>query len=279
MSLQKILTVGVLALVGGPVVACVSTETVEEAPVDPYASQAAFCTELAKAQCNATIVQACYQSTDAADTESCQTAAEFATNCIPSVVPTDAPSKMTYVKTDAAACVTRAGEVYADARVTLDELESLHATCINVFHANGSTGQPCTYDSDCSTPNGLRCIHKPGVASVCAVPVEAGGGQSCTGSDKVCADGFYCNVDAGACLEAPGANDDCGADTPCGEGLICTGGAVDGFCIAKADVGDSCLAAEECASGFCVTATGAPMGTCRADKLYDVAFETCDEFR
>lgn len=278
MSLRKIVTTGVLALIGGGVVACVGTEEVSEPPPDPFANQNSFCSQLATAQCNANIVQACYQSADAADTSACVSAAQSPQNCVTSVVDTDAGAGVIYNSTNASACVTEATNAYSDARVTLTEQEALFNVCITVFHRGGTTGQACDFDSDCDTPNGLRCVKKPG-GNACAVPVDVAGGEDCSAADAVCPETQYCDAEVGNCLAAPTETEDCGPDVPCAPGLICSGGETDGFCLEKKAPGDECVDAVECESGFCVVASGAPMGTCRADKLYDVAFETCDEFR
>lgn len=280
MSLRKIVFAGFLPIVGAGAFACVSTEDVPPAdPPDPYGTQNLFCSELAKVQCNDAIVQACYQSLTEDDRTDCINAAQASQACVTSVVPTDSSAGMTYVSTNAPGCIAKASEAYADARVTLAEQEAMFEACVGVFHRGASTGQPCDYDSDCATVDGLRCIVKPGVPNACAIPEEVGGGENCEGTGAVCIDGQYCSPDVGACLAAPKQTDDCGPTVPCAEGLICSGGDTDGFCLAKKKAGEACASAEECATGFCVYATGADNGTCRADKLYDVAFETCDEVR
>jgi hypothetical protein len=280
----------VLGLLAATSTGCVVSDG-DDGPTGPnyaHPSESAFCTALAKAQCSATTVKACYASSDdtlADDTASCVEKRENLATCRTSVTGQASLGSPTYnPQVDTEGCIAKHKGVYADAALTLDELSAAVEACIEVFSGPSGNGAECGNDYDCDTTEDLRCIIKQGAAEgVCAIPVVKEGGQNCTAAEATCGETFYCDAaGSGACLEAQTAGAACTATKPCLPDLLCNGATAeaDGVCEAKLGNNQDCTTADPsvCAGGFCNAPKGQTEGACAATLVLAQTSASCGEF-
>jgi hypothetical protein len=253
---------------------CVVTEDEEPSgSTYPYPTESAFCAALAGVECNDNVVTACFGSDESSlesDRSKCESAREAQCN----------PEHLHYNPEAAVPCLDARKAALTDAALTRAEIDAADEACLPVFSRGGASGASCTADVDCDTAGGLRCVTKPGQASGnCAEPTIAEGGAKCDASNIVCADGLYCNADAGDfCTVQPAEGEDCSAAAPCADGFKCsleTGG----VCLAKAANGDACAADAECTGGFCTKPSGAANGTCTSTSQLASTSQSCDDYK
>jgi hypothetical protein len=279
----------VLGLLAAMSTGCVvsSDDDGPSGPNYPHPSESAFCTALAKAQCSSTTVQACYASSDdtlADDTASCVAKRKDLATCRTSVTGQASLGSPTYnPQVDTTACIAKHKGVYADAALTLDELSAAAEACIEVFSGPSGNGAECGNDYDCDTTTDLRCILKPGQeAGACGVPAEVGGGEDCSAAAATCAETFYCDAAAQACLKAKALAAACSATKPCQTDLLCNGATAeeDGVCEAKLGNNQDCTTANPtvCAGGFCNAPKGQTEGACAATLVLAQTSASCGEF-
>lgn len=158
----------------------------DEPTIQGYATSAAFCDELARALCSASVVTTCWQGLD------CNAA--VAGKCIERM-----GSNRGYLGQDAKNCVSRVASSYKD--LTLfgpSEKFNTVQECQQAFGRFARKGEPCTGDSDCldkefSDPE-MRCLVTGPNARTCAVRDQSGlaDGQVCAGS--TCQSTSYCDA-------------------------------------------------------------------------------------
>lgn len=237
-----------------------------------HPDQASFCQALGEAECNTSVVKACYGSDDAtlpADRESCITAR--AADCNPAELP--------YHPERADACLAARSQALADGVWTHQEIDAVDEACLPVFSKEGPEGAICAGGTDCDTASGLVCIIKLGdLEGICAIPVAMSGGEDCASPEAVCGDGFYCDPQVSHCLANPEVDDACSAAAPCDSTSYCTS-PDDGSCVEKTKNGDSCTKDELCSGGFCVGATDSKPGVCSSTWPLQINAESCDPYR
>jgi hypothetical protein len=256
-------------------------------PNYPHPSESAFCTALAKAQCSANTVKACYASSDdtlAADTASCVDKRSDLAACRTSVTGQASLGSPTYnPQVNTTACINAHKGVYTDASLTVDELAAAVEACVEVFSGPGDTGAACESDYDCDTTADLRCVIKGAAEGACAVPVLKEGGQKCLAAEATCGENFYCDIGGSdACIEAQPVGAACSATEPCLPDLLCDGATaeVDGVCEAKLANNADCSTAnpEVCAGGFCNAPKGQTEGACAATLVLAQTSASCGDF-
>jgi hypothetical protein len=218
--------------------ACSSTK--KRQSTTPKQTEATFCTDWAKAACNSKVVTACA----AADADSCvEKQSAFCLNNLP-------PH---YDATNAPGCIAAVKAAYADGQLTSEELtvvRNFGAPCDELNKGPSGEGETCSNDDDCNTLEHLRCIVKPDQSvGTCQVPVEVGGGFSCTQANETCVEGFYC--DGSNCLARKGAGATCNELAPCLEDFSCLGDPGAATCQEKGNASAACTENVECKSDIC----------------------------
>jgi hypothetical protein len=212
-----------------------------------YPNLNSFCNARASAECSPEVLLACASPSAATCTARRQQV------CVQA-----APVNATYVPSSAEACVSQVSNVYADAKVTLDESNAIDAAC-TVFDGRGAKDAACLVDVDCQESTGLRCVLSPGsTQGTCQVPQTVQGGGSCAARSAQCVTGFHCGPTAHCDIDAA-TNEACNAQNPCGPGLLCS---TSGICIAKAPDGSPCAAGADCLHGICNKSSTAATGLC-----------------
>lgn len=225
-----------------------------EPPPDPLATEAGFCTELAKVICNDNVVTSCYGSVASsveADKEVCleQAEANFCNS-----------NNLVYRAGEAQTCIDAYASAYSDAALEVDELKAIDEACHKNLSGSGAEGDECAADAECNGAEELRCVAKPGAQGTCQVPEEVSPGLDCAAAAQTCEEGFYCSTEAEACIARQSAGEDCSETQPCDAESLC----VDAVCEAKVSNGSECTQNEECAGGFCDITQGNLDGRCKA---------------
>lgn len=238
---------------------------------DALATVTGFCAEWANRACNPTVLDKCIASVDqctASQSAFCET-----------LIPKDKYSSAT-----ASACLDAVQGAYASATLTpadRDLVTSLTGACSKIISGSAGKDGACSADSDCNRDVDLACVKKAGSSDgKCEKPVPVGNGESCSASDSVCGDGFYCDEHS-HCVSGGGDGEACSAAIPCGSSFRCVsgagaadGGAADGggasaasaTCVALKKTTESCTANDECVTGICVINVSKGNGKC-ADKI------------
>ena len=244
-----------------------------------YPTEASFCTALAAAECASAVVEACYGQTSDENTDKCVAARSVETTCrsIPGLEGADF-SGASYDPASADACVAQRVSIYADAKLTRDEVDAIAPACVAVFSKGQGKGAACTTAIDCDTKAGLSCVLKAGQAQgECQESMEVGPGGDCSAADAVCEAGQFCNTD-GFCFVGYGEGKACGADKPCQDALLCLADEAGALCAAKTADGLDCSADAECAGSFCNRAAGSNMGKCTSALTLTQLGESCEPF-
>ncbi len=242
-------------------------------PVDPYATEAGFCQESAKAACNAAVVQACYNSDDktlAADTASCIAAHAKVGNCN--------PTALDYHPSGGQACVAAAAAALADAKVTYDEALASIKACHAAFSKSGAKGATCSNESDCDGSKDLHCVLH-GATGSCQTPTTIMPGMDCSAPEAGCTDEFYC--DAGKhCVAKQASGMTCSKDpmmlVPCDSKSTCGSS---NTCVGKFANGAACASGDQCTGGFCIKASGQMMGSCGSSVTLASTNDACAPFK
>lgn len=237
-------------------------------PIDPLANETGFCQALAEAVCNATLVTECYGSVGSTlteDTQNCQVAAR--TNFCN-------PDNLVYRNINAQLCIDTYRGAYADAAIQLTELEAIADACHATLSGNAKQGDACETTTDCNGSAGLECLAKPGGTGSCQTPEVVMPGTDCAGAAQTCTEGFYCSVEAEACIQEQEVGDACSETEPCDKESRC----VSESCVARQSNGQDCMVADECSGGFCDIASGETQGTCKAAQPINSTNGTCDAF-
>jgi hypothetical protein len=241
------------------VAACSSSKAGPGSGNDPLATQSGFCESWAEAACNDDVVAACGSTT-----EKCvATQQDFCLDLLPL---SGYSSK--YVKE----CLDAVKDAYSDTKLTSDELKvvlHLEAPCDRLIKGSSAEGETCTEHVDCDTLSDMTCVIKAGDdTGTCQVPVPVEGGRACDDPQNVCSEGFYC--DGLHCVESLDEGSVCANDDECAAELRCLtsggtdGGASNGTCELRTDVGGQCSADEDCQSAICAVAGGTTTGICVA---------------
>lgn len=248
--------------------ACGGGPETETTPQYEYPDQTSFCAALALAECNDSVVQACYgsDSTTLGDDKGSCAAARKA-NCNPKGLP--------YHPEQAEDCLDARKSGLSDALWTHDELDKVAAACAPVFSKKGPDGAVCTSDDDCDTGASLHCVVKLGsLQGVCAAPKVAGGGEDCKDPATVCTTGFYCDPKVSHCLAEPAQGEACSDAAPCASDFYCTASEA-GMCAVKTKNGAKCTADALCAGGFCLGATAMVEGICSSTEPLQINSTAC----
>jgi hypothetical protein len=227
-----------------------------------------FCTALAQADCSASIVTACYGSSEEqlqADTDACIQARSGLDTCNPGNLP--------YHADFADGCIAQHQQVFSASTIDQEGWKSVREACLPALNRGGRQGSTCTDDSDCDVGyQGLRCLIRVGGKGTCQVPREVTGGSSCKDPTAQCPTGQYCSADF-HCVETPLKGEACGAGQPCSSGLQCESD--DNVCVSQIPNGSKCSSDSECKGGFCLdTATGKQ---CAGSYVFAFGATTCTE--
>lgn len=241
-----------------------------DAGVD-YSSAAAFCQQVAQADCSAVAVQACYGADEAtlqADTQTCVGIRSSLERCNPQNLP--------YNPLYAQTCVDAHAAVYATNPLDPAALAAMTRACNAVFNRGGERGAPCMADTDCAVTNvenDLTCVVHQGQGT-CQTPFVVQAGKSCASPAAQCEEGYFCDA-GGHCVEDPGKGGDCGAGVPCASGLRCDTGTR--ACAPVVADGEPCTMASDCVGQFCV---GSPEASvCSSTFTLAVLSPTCSDFK
>ena len=284
MSLRNFSTVGGFLLVAGLVAACVSTEETNAGPQFKYPSEASFCEALAKAECNTDVVKACYSVSDDTNKGACVAARSSLSACRTSVTGVDNANVVGYNPAAAESCIAKHTSIYADAELTVAELDAAKEACIKVYSGAGSAGSTCEFDSDCNTAKNLRCVTRPGASGTCAEPRVVAAGADCSDPAAQCADDQFCGeaVSGQICQnKLPEGSMKCSETVPCGDAAKC---AIDmmtmvGTCEAKLADGADCTADDDCAGSFCEKDKDTDAGVCASVYTITRFTHSCDGFK
>lgn len=288
MSLRNFSTVGGLLLLVGLVAACVSTEETNAGPQFKYPSEASFCEALAKAECNAKVVEACYSANDDTNKASCISARQDFAQCRASVTGVENPPVTHYNPAAAESCISKHASIYGDAKVDRLELKAANDACIKVFAGSGTAGSGCSVDVDCDTTKNLLCVMKAGTTEgTCAVPTEVALGDDCSDAAAQCEDDQFCGAAASGdiCQKKVPEGKTCSAEVPCTDDSKCD--AIDmmtgeGTCAAKIADTQPCVTDSECAGSFCdkdPNAAAGDMGICAHAFILSFKSGNCDGFK
>lgn len=237
-----------------------------------YPTESSFCAALARAECNDTVVQACYGSDETTlddDQARCSSAREAKCN----------PKKLPYHPEQAEACIQARQAGLADAIWTHTELDAVDAACLPVFSKAGPDGAVCKTQDDCDTAAGFDCIVKLGsLQGVCGTPKVVGGGEDCKDPVSVCGAGFYCDPKVSHCLAQPKEGEACSSAAPCADDFYCTMSDA-GKCALKTKNGLKCPEDRLCTGGFCLGVTAELDGICSSTLPLQINGTTCDPYR
>jgi hypothetical protein len=231
-----------------------------------------FCNARADAECNDLVLSKCQLT----DKNACKKAR--ATRCLK-----DQPQGTTYVAANAAACVNAAKTMYADAKITADEVRLVDAACgASLYSGPKKVRESCTSPYDCSSIDGLTCIIKvTETQGECLQPQAVALGEDCSGEADTCPDDGYCDNGSKTCSARPDVGQICDKVlAPCKIGLTCPPSNMfeQGRCGSGAAPGKPCSQDEEC-DGMCVRATHQAQGTCASAIELSPLDETCNDFK
>lgn len=251
---------------------------------DKYPGLGQFCNAIAEVQCNDDVVANC----SLADKATCISAVQ--TDC------TESKSDLTknfdtsrYNPKKAEPCVDKIKEVFADAKLTSDELNAVEDACAPTFSLNAAAGFQCKRDADCSDGN-LKCFFTAPEVGTCEPVVNVGGGSDCSAKGSLCPEAQFCfslGEDGQICKDKQKVGQKCAAVTqPCDSANYCqTTTAEDGttssVCVAKFAAGAECTADDQCATNKCgvVNTSSGPVGKCITNVIFSASEPYCDNFR
>lgn len=232
---------GVLAVFTLSLNGCSSdSKPTQEAPAAPkYPDLGAFCAAIGNAECSDSILTSC----GVPDKTTCAGAVQA--TCVSGTGDvTFGRNTGNYQPSKGDACVAAVQAAYADAKVTAAEYGTLRAACDLAFSALRPVGYECSIDADCDITSGLICT-VAGSKKKCAAPGTKGKGDDCT--QAACMPPLVCGP-SNFCVSGRDQGSPCTAvSDPCSAGLLCE----NSVCVARHGTNTSCLANEECASGFC----------------------------
>jgi hypothetical protein len=211
---------------------------------DKLSTEAAFCTEWAKAACNEDVVSAC----NSVRTDCLTAQRDFCRALVPTGYQSD----------NAEDCLEAVEDAYNDAELTSEELDvvlKLGGDCKGLNDGGQDEGDSCVASSDCDGVSGFECVVRPGEpAGTCQIPVEVAPGGRCSTPESVCPADLYCNGDN--CVVRSPEGEACSGDM-CEPGLRCAlaTGATERTCIPLLANRDPCSANADCASGVCLGPT------------------------
>jgi hypothetical protein len=196
-----------------------------------------FCDRWAEAACNNNVVSAC----QAASVDACRVSQErFCLGLVPA---------SGFVDERADACIGAVGAAYADADLTVLELDTvlrLGPPCDQLVRGTRTEGASCTSRLDCDGPAGFDCVFKGSQTSgTCQRPEVASPGTDCSDAAAICTEGFYCDGDN--CIEGNDPGEACLRDAECADGYC----GPNDVCVAGLSVNTTCTDDAQCVSGFC----------------------------
>jgi hypothetical protein len=219
----------------------------------PYPDATSFCAGLAQAECNNSVLTACFATTTSDKRTACLSDRERV--CNDDIVTPAQLLGLTYDSGQAEACVGVASRAYSDAKLTSTEVAEVEAACGSVFSRMGARNAVCTSDADCNRSAGLRCVSHPtqpdagapeGSCQSPSTPVP--GGNSCAAPDAVCVTGYHCDASY-HCIQDVAPPGKCNSVDICASTATCS---PDGMCVSKLASGATCTSNEECLSGICL---------------------------
>jgi len=209
---------------------------------NPYPDVATFCSEKAKAICEASAICA-------VDPNACQSSQVIA--CQNGANAATASGTRKYNSGAAGACINAVRSAFGggSSKVTYSQLVgagSITDQCERVFSGGAPVGQSCASDYDCS--GSLICAPVlPGSPSrVCAGASSVNQGDFCASPGQVCQTSYCAIQDSGAAQCAPlaTAGQTCSASIPCVSGQRC----LSGICQAAVGPAQPCTTSVDCAS-------------------------------
>jgi hypothetical protein len=262
----------VAMLAGGAAVCmtgCGSNSDPVDGPRAKYPDVPSYCTERAKAECSAEVVDRC--QTEQGDCVVARTGA-----CGQSTV---AGARVR--ETEADACIAATEAAHQDEKITPNEVGVMNEACADVFGGVGGEGTACRTNMDCDPNADLECIIAAGASSGnCRVPDIKAAGTACDAQDAVCEEGYYCTPSDRVCAAKQALNRPCDATRLCADDLRCVPTAPlepVGTCQAKLGVGEQCETAEQCNSGICGMVKTTRQ--CMSSLYFGPSEPICDAYR
>jgi hypothetical protein len=207
---------------------------------NPYPDVATFCSEKAKAICQASAICAVDPNAcQASQVVACQKEANAAT----------ASGTRKYNSGAAGTCINAVRSAFGggSSKVTYSQLVgagSITDQCERVFSGGAAVGKSCATDYDCS--GSLICAPVlPGSTSrVCAGASPVNQGDFCASPGQVCQTSYCAIQDSGAAQCAPlaMAGQPCSSTIPCVSGQRC----LSGICQAAVGPAQPCLTSDDC---------------------------------
>jgi hypothetical protein len=194
-----------------------------------------FCTQKAAKEC--AVANTCSTTADA-----CQAARkQLCTTWVSSIKTADA--QRMFHSENVAACVSKAGSVYALTTIKPSDLSDLDDVCNYVFQGAVAKLAACMTKYDCKDRGATICDK-----GFCADKVVKGTDLQCSDLGAVCSATQFCTMVGPTmkCVNKKGTGETCDATTPCDDTrmLRCTGGA----CGPLLKLNDKCCSDADCAA-------------------------------
>lgn len=204
-------------------------------------TQAEFCAEKATKECDGVTV-ACLSDPAKCKTQRVAACEEFA--AAQQAAPSSALLRP-FRPDKAAACISKAAEVYKKSPITPADRAALDEVCARVF-----SGTRKSSDADPSCHNDYECdpseICDQGFKQ-CAKKVTVAANAGCNNPGEVCPASQFCAATAPRkCTAKLTANMACDETNPCVDTLRCA----DGVCLERKDRGDACTSNNDCSADF-----------------------------
>jgi hypothetical protein len=246
---------------------CSSTE---DAP-DPNGTVSGFCGNWAKAACSSAVVLACSgaDKVDAELTDSCVMSQRiFCEGLLPG---------KGFSSDKAAQCLTAVQSAYKDARLTSAEIATVRHRgdpCNHLIKGPQGKGESCTMDDDCNTLQNYLCVFKSGQGS-CQIPTVVAPGDPCSAPGDACDVGYYCGVDE-ACVKSKDVGKTCAANFECATGLVCDSDTAK--CVARVSA-ESCTQDDDCTTNVCDIPVNSESGRCVSAITLSASTGVCEDLR
>jgi hypothetical protein len=246
---------------------CSSTEDA----VDPNATVSGFCTNWGKAACSSAVVLACSggEKVTAGLTDDCvMSQRSFCEGLLPATG---------FNSQKASQCLSAVQNAYTDARLTALEIATVRHRgdpCNHLIRGPRREGESCVSDDDCDTLKNYLCVLKSGEGS-CRIPTLVENGDSCEAPGAACNPGYYCGVDE-ACVKSKDVGKTCAADFECATGLACNPD--DKVCTARVSAAN-CEKDDDCTTNVCDIPVGSSTGRCVSAITLAASTGICEDLR
>jgi hypothetical protein len=245
---------------------CSSTESLP----DPNRTVSTFCENWGRQACSSKVVLACSGADKITDTltESCVASQQaFCDRLL---------RGKGYSSQNATQCLRAIGAAYADGVLSAQEIATVRhrgEPCNHLVKGPQSAGESCNVDDDCDTLENYLCVLKSGVGT-CQIPTLADNGTSCAAADAACNVDFYCGADE-YCVHVKDVGSSCDASFECATGLECD---ADSKCAMRV-AATSCTDDHDCTTNVCDIPVGSDTGRCVKSITLSSSASTCEDLR